>query len=251
MAALPYMQLYVADYLADTQHLTTEEHGAYMLLIFSYWQTGKPLKIDRLQTLSRTFNERWPSVKDTLSEFFIERDGVWIHKRIEAELEKVLSKSVKASDAGKASALARAIKKQSEINGRSTNVQTNVPTDRSTERQRKGNHTDTDTDTDTDTNKYTLKHFKEALLSAGAESMYVETWVAIRKKKKATNSEIALNAFMKQASLSNLSVNDCLKLCCENSWSGFKAEWVLKDKISNSGFSKITQKNIENTQGDW
>ena len=43
MAALPYMQLYVADYLADTVHLDADEHGAYLLIIFNYWQTGKPI----------------------------------------------------------------------------------------------------------------------------------------------------------------------------------------------------------------
>lgn len=75
-------------------------------------------------------------------------------------------------------------------------------------------------------NKYTTKHFKEALISAGAESVYVDTWIAIRKKKKATNSEIAFNSFMKQVGKSKLTVNQCLKIACEESWSGFKAHWL-------------------------
>ena len=147
MAALPYIQLYVADYLADTQHLTTEEHGAYMLLIFSYWQTGKPLRIDRLATVARLSNERWANVEETLKEFFHVVGQHWHHFRIDADLEAVNSKTSKASDAGKASAKARALKKQQESNERSTDVETN---DDETY-QRNGNHTDTDTDTDTDT----------------------------------------------------------------------------------------------------
>ncbi|WP_224788411.1 YdaU family protein [Pseudomonas fluorescens] len=145
MAALPYMQFYVADYLADTTHLTAEEHGAYMLLLFSYWQTGKPLRIDRLATVARIPNERWPSVADTLSEFFHVTETHWVQFRVEADLEAVNSKVVTASNAGKASARAKALKKQQELNDRSTNVDDPL--------QRNGNHKDTDTDTDTDKNK--------------------------------------------------------------------------------------------------
>lgn len=146
MAALPYMQFYVADYLADTAHLTTEEHGAYLLLLFSYWQTGKPLRIDRLSTVARVPNERWTSVAETLSEFFNVNATHWTHFRVEADLEAVNSKSTKASAAGKASAKARFEKKQRELNEKPTNVGTNVEDPL----QRNGNHTDTDTDTDTD-----------------------------------------------------------------------------------------------------
>ncbi|VVO69790.1 hypothetical protein PS847_01245 [Pseudomonas fluorescens] len=145
MAALPYMQFYVADYLADTTHLTAEEHGAYMLLLFSYWQTGKPLRIDRLATVARIPNERWPSVADTLSEFFHVTETHWVQFRVEADLEAVNSKVVTASNAGKASARAKALKKQQELNDRSTNVDDPL--------ERNGNHKDTDTDTDTDKNK--------------------------------------------------------------------------------------------------
>lgn len=145
MAALPYIQLYVADYLADTMHLTTEEHGAYLLLIMNYWQTGRAIPKKRLASVARLSNERWTDVEITLNEFFTETPtGEWFHARIEQDLSKVKGKSEHASAAGKASAAKRAASKDrintDHFNERSANVDDSL--------QRKGNHTDTDTDTD-------------------------------------------------------------------------------------------------------
>ena len=130
MAALPYMPLYVADYLADTAHLTALENGAYLMLIMNYWQRGKELPAGdkQLARIARVTDTEWAEIKPAISEFFDEVAGYWRHSRIERELDKVRDKSEQASNAGKASA-------QRKSNGRSTDV------------QRPLNHTDTDTDT--------------------------------------------------------------------------------------------------------
>jgi len=112
MAGLPYIQLYPADYLADTIHLTLEQHGAYMMLIFNYWQRGEPPKDDdlRLAAICRTTQDDWIRIRPFVSEFFDIHDGRWYHPRIEKDLATVNDKVNKARMAGKASAKQRADK---------------------------------------------------------------------------------------------------------------------------------------------
>lgn len=146
MAALPYMQLYIADYLADTMHLSTEEHGAYLLLMFNYWQTGKAIPKNRLAKIARMSNERWNSVEESLKEFFIDNGTEWMHQRIEEDLESVYSSLEQKSAAGKASAAKRKARKEQEkerdLNGNSTTVEDSL------EREGNGNSTNKDKDKD-------------------------------------------------------------------------------------------------------
>jgi uncharacterized protein YdaU (DUF1376 family) len=98
MAALPYMPLYIADYLADTAHLSTLEHGAYLLLIMNYWQTGHPLPNDdvKLARIVRLSSRKFHKMKPILFEMFSVSERYLTHPRIDRELQKVRQKSDKS-----------------------------------------------------------------------------------------------------------------------------------------------------------
>lgn len=115
MTSLPYMQLYVSDYLADTAHLTAKQHGAYMLLLMNYWQRGKALDNtnERLSFVARLTAEEWQENKGVLEEFFIVEGSTWTHNRIELDLEKIREKSAKASFAARRSVVARGLSERS------------------------------------------------------------------------------------------------------------------------------------------
>ena len=154
MAALPYMQLYIADYLADTMHLSAEEHGAYLLLMFNYWQTGKPIPKNRLAKIARLTNERWADVEPSLQEFFCDNGEEWVHLRIEEDLASVREKLTKKSAAGKASVQARRSRKEADVQTKQernlTGVQTHVEVVFEHDVNTKATNKDTDKDLKTD-----------------------------------------------------------------------------------------------------
>ena len=108
------MQLYVGDYLADTLHLTTEQHGAYLLLLMTMWRAGASLPNDasKLARICRVSPKRWPSVWAEISAFF-EIDGDLItNPRLTKEHQKAVSISQERKTAGKKGGQANALKNQ-------------------------------------------------------------------------------------------------------------------------------------------
>lgn len=74
-------------------------------------------------------------------------------------------------------------------------------------------------------------NFKKSLLNLGIEEEIISDWLKVRKAKRAANTKTAFTALVKQFELSGLSANDCIKQSVENSWSGFRADW-LKNNFS-------------------
>ena len=110
--ATPWMPLYVADYLADTQHLSTEEHGAYLLLLLHHWRQGQlPTDDERLARIAKLSVKDWLRIRPTIAEFF---DSEWRQKRAEFEREKAEQKVA----ARKAAGAAGARKRHQQINGK-------------------------------------------------------------------------------------------------------------------------------------
>lgn len=103
-----FMPLYIGDYLAGTSRLTTELHGAYMLLIMDYWMNGAlPDDNNALASIARMNLDAWSIARAVLEKYFSIADGVWIHKRIEEELQKAVEKKSKAKEKAEKAAKAR------------------------------------------------------------------------------------------------------------------------------------------------
>ena len=103
-----WMPLWIGAYHADTQRLTRDQHGGYLLLIMDYWRNGPPPDDDEiLRTITKATPAQWKKLRPVLSGFFQIADGRWLHKRVEHELEQSRQRKEKAGGKAKAAAQAR------------------------------------------------------------------------------------------------------------------------------------------------
>lgn len=100
MAEFPALPLWTDAYLADTGHLTTAEHGAYLLLLITMWRAGGKLPNDdkRLCRYSKLSASNWSKMRDTIMEFFTIDGDVIRQNRLSDELDFVKARSRKQSE---------------------------------------------------------------------------------------------------------------------------------------------------------
>ena len=101
-----WMPLHVGKYLLDTHELNLAQHGAYLLLLMHYWQTGAPLSDDdcKLCRIVGVSLREWKkALAPALRPFFTERDGKLHQKRADIELARAADISGKRRAAALAS----------------------------------------------------------------------------------------------------------------------------------------------------
>lgn len=102
MSSAPSMPLFPDAYLADTTHLSTEEHGAYFLLLMAMWRRGGTVPNDdkdlaRIVGLTPT---KWLKIKCRLMSFLTVENNEISQKRLKKEWEYVHEKRQKNAKNG-------------------------------------------------------------------------------------------------------------------------------------------------------
>ncbi len=125
MSRTPSMPLFVADYLADTRHLSLAEHGAYCLLLMNMWSNGGTLPNDdaRNARLLGVNRREWERIRASLLPFFEtygpEGTQTLTQKRLQKEWNYVQGVRASRSQAAKQAAAERWSRQQI-LNGTGT-----------------------------------------------------------------------------------------------------------------------------------
>ncbi len=95
MAEFPALPFFTDAYLADTRHLTTEEHGVYLLLLMCAWRTRGCALRDEDRMLARiagVSSGKWRKLRPAMLEFFTVEAGYWRQKKLSKVYETVSKK---------------------------------------------------------------------------------------------------------------------------------------------------------------
>lgn len=123
------MPLWIGAYLADTQHLSRDEHGAYLLMLMAYWRARTALPDDdkRLAAIAKATPTEWHRLRPVLAEFFVVENGVWLQKRVEREMASADARSAKAAAKAQGAAQARWKQQGEQFSGNASSNAPSIP----------------------------------------------------------------------------------------------------------------------------
>ena len=85
-----YYQHHIGDFIKDTHFLNHEERSVYIQLVWKYYDTEQPIKINTLMNASKEFNTTPEVLTYLFQTFFTAKGkGEYVHTRIDSELHKM------------------------------------------------------------------------------------------------------------------------------------------------------------------
>ena len=220
-----WMPLYIADYLSATSRLTTEQHGAYLLLIMDYWKNGAPPNNDQvLAQITKLSPDAWSNARSMLQPFFEVRDGLWFQHRIETEMVKAKHNKQANVKRGKAGAEARWRDKNApSIDEAYSEVCSADSTSPSPSPSPISKPSPT----------------KVIPTPEGVSDSVWQEFKTLRKAKKAPITQRAIDAITIEANKAGWTLEKALEECVVRGWQAFKADWVAT-KANPSDIGRIT-----------
>jgi len=209
-----WMPLYVADYLSATSRLTTEQHGAYLLLLMDYWKNGAPPDNDAvLAQITRLSPDAWSNARSMLEGFFQLSSGHWVQTRVESEMQKANHNKQSNSKRGKAGANARWNKN-------------NAPSMLQAMPEQCSADGTSPSPSPSPSSKPSTIQKNTVAPPEGVTEMVWQDWLKLRKAKKAAVTQTAIDGIQREADKAAVSLQTALSICCARGWTGFKAEWM-------------------------
>lgn len=102
---LHYTPVFGDAYMADTRHLSLQEHGAYFLLMLIAWRSPNcalPIDDRRLATMLGVSPSKWAKMRPHVMSFWTQTEHGWEQKRLSNEWKKAQKNSEKKSQAADA-----------------------------------------------------------------------------------------------------------------------------------------------------
>ena len=96
-----YYRHHIGDFLKDTGHLSNDQMGVYLRMLWRYYLDEKPLK-DDCESIAFAMRSDGKTVGLILHHFFVLQDDGWRHKRCDKEIADYHEKKGKASNSANA-----------------------------------------------------------------------------------------------------------------------------------------------------
>lgn len=99
-----FMPFLTGDYLKNTMHLSTEEHGAYFLMLIHLWHHDK-IRNDKktLKNITKLSSKKLQNILP----FFVEKDGFLTHQKVDEEKVRAEENQKKTKERAEKAAAAR------------------------------------------------------------------------------------------------------------------------------------------------